>query len=63
MIKALLFDFDGLSMDTGSPEAHVWQAIFGEQGVEFPMDLGAAELMLNSLADLPQEVLLEKLDH
>jgi HAD superfamily hydrolase (TIGR01509 family) len=39
MIKALLFDFDGLIMDTESPEVQVWQAIFAEQGVDFPLDI------------------------
>lgn len=29
-IKALLFDFDGLILDTETPEFHVWQAIYRE---------------------------------
>jgi HAD superfamily hydrolase (TIGR01509 family) len=33
-IKALLFDFDGLILDTETPEFHVWQAIYREYGHE-----------------------------
>jgi len=33
-IKALLFDFDGLILDTESPEFDVWQAIYREYGQE-----------------------------
>jgi putative hydrolase of the HAD superfamily len=36
MIKALLFDFDGLILDTETPEYHVWQAIYREHGFELP---------------------------
>ena len=37
MIKALIFDFDGLIMDTESPAVDGWKAIYAEYGVEFPM--------------------------
>ena len=37
MIKALLFDFDGLIMDTESPIVEAWQAIYAEVGQEFPL--------------------------
>ena len=33
-IKALLFDFDGLILDTETPEFHVWQAIYRDHGHE-----------------------------
>lgn len=33
-LKALLFDFDGLILDTESPEFDVWQAIYCEHGQE-----------------------------
>jgi HAD superfamily hydrolase (TIGR01509 family) len=36
--KALLFDFDGLILDTETPEYHVWQAIYREHGFELPDD-------------------------
>ena len=34
MIKALIFDFDGLILDTESPEFDVWQSIYREYGHE-----------------------------
>ena len=38
MIKALIFDFDGLILDTETPEFHVWQNIYQEHGFELPND-------------------------
>lgn len=37
-IKALLFDFDGLILDTETPEYQVWQAIYREHGFELPRE-------------------------
>jgi len=37
VIRALIFDFDGLIMDTKSPEVEAWQAIYSEHGQEFPL--------------------------
>ncbi len=36
MIQTLIFDFDGLILDTESPEFRVWQAIYREHGQELP---------------------------
>ena len=36
MIQALIFDFDGLILDTESPEFHCWQKIYREYGFELP---------------------------
>lgn len=36
MLKALLFDFDGLILDTETPEYLAWQDIYREQGFELP---------------------------
>jgi HAD superfamily hydrolase (TIGR01509 family) len=37
-IKALIFDFDGLILDTETPEYQVWQSIYREHGFELPHD-------------------------
>jgi HAD superfamily hydrolase (TIGR01509 family) len=34
MIKALIFDFDGLILDTETPELFVWQKVYREHGQE-----------------------------
>jgi HAD superfamily hydrolase (TIGR01509 family) len=36
MIKAILFDFDGLILDTETPEYLVWKNIYDEHGFELP---------------------------
>lgn len=38
MLKALIFDFDGLILDTETPEAGVWIDIYKEHGFDFPFD-------------------------
>ena len=38
MIKALIFDFDGLILDTETPEVFVWQSICNEHGFELPVE-------------------------
>src|SRR5512134_2036993 len=37
-IKALIFDFDGLILDTETPDYQVWQNIYREHGFELPHD-------------------------
>lgn len=38
MLQALIFDFDGLILDTETPEVLVWQAIYRVHGFELPTD-------------------------
>jgi HAD superfamily hydrolase (TIGR01509 family) len=40
-IRGLLFDFDGLILDTETPELASWQAVYREHGQELPLDLWA----------------------
>jgi HAD superfamily hydrolase (TIGR01509 family) len=37
-IQALLFDFDGLILDTETPQVDVWKAIYAEYGFEYPVE-------------------------
>ena len=37
-IKSLIFDFDGLILDTETSEIDAWTAIYAEHGFEFPLD-------------------------
>lgn len=38
MLKSLIFDFDGLILDTETPEVLVWQSIYKEHGFELPVE-------------------------
>jgi putative hydrolase of the HAD superfamily len=38
MLKALIFDFDGLILDTETPEYLAWKDIYQEHGFELPHD-------------------------
>lgn len=38
MIQALIFDFDGLILDTETPEVLVWQNIYKDHGFELPVE-------------------------
>ncbi|GAB4541787.1 MAG: HAD family hydrolase [Anaerolineales bacterium] len=37
MLQALIFDFDGLLLDTETPEVQTWQALYRQFGFELPM--------------------------
>lgn len=38
MLRALIFDFDGLILDTETPEVDVWTQIYAEHGFDFPFN-------------------------
>jgi HAD superfamily hydrolase (TIGR01509 family) len=38
VIKALIFDFDGLILDTELPDVEVWRTIYAEHGLEYPLE-------------------------
>jgi len=37
-IKGIIFDFDGLILDTESVEVNIWETIFQQYGLVFPLD-------------------------
>ncbi len=41
MIQLLIFDFDGLILDTETPEVEVWKTIYADYGFDFPPELWA----------------------
>jgi HAD superfamily hydrolase (TIGR01509 family) len=51
MLKALLFDFDGLILDTETPEYIVWKNIYEENGFDFPHDDWGRIIGGNGLSD------------
>lgn len=61
MIKGLIFDFDGLILDTETSEYVAWQEIYQKFGLELPVERWAAALgssleAFNPLDDLQQRV-------
>jgi HAD superfamily hydrolase (TIGR01509 family) len=51
VIKALIFDFDGLIMDTESPEVDGWKAIYAEYGQEFPLQVWLRDVVGSTIAN------------
>ncbi len=59
MIKALIFDFDGLILDTESPEFISFQEMFAEFGLEFSLSEWAFNIGkgMNETGPTPYEIL------
>jgi HAD superfamily hydrolase (TIGR01509 family) len=51
MIQALIFDFDGLVLDTETPEFTCWQNIYREHGFDFPLEKWAMIIGRNGVSD------------
>jgi putative hydrolase of the HAD superfamily len=51
MIQALIFDFDGLILDTETPEYTCWQNIYREHGFDFPLEQWAKIIGRNGVYD------------
>jgi putative hydrolase of the HAD superfamily len=59
VIKALIFDFDGLIMDTESPEVEAWQTIYAEYGQEFPLQVWVRDVVGSTAANFDPAAHLE----
>lgn len=58
-LRGLIFDFDGLILDTELPEYHVWREFFRENGAELPLSewvkcIGASFEVFNPYTYLEQ---------
>jgi HAD superfamily hydrolase (TIGR01509 family) len=51
VIKALIFDFDGLIMDTETIEVDIWKAIYYEYGHEFPLQVWIRDVVGSGISN------------
>lgn len=58
-MKAIIFDFDGLIIDTESADYLSWQAVYAAYGVPFPLDLWLGEVGTVGVFD-PVDYLAER---
>lgn len=62
MLRAVLFDFDGLILDTEVPEVETYREIYADHGHEFPDEVWMRMIGISSpdMVDLPWKVLEAK---
>jgi len=61
VIRALIFDFDGLMVDTESPELKAWQTVFDEYGGALSLEhwarsIGSSHPSFDPYAELEQQI-------
>jgi HAD superfamily hydrolase (TIGR01509 family) len=61
VIQALVFDFDGLMLDTETPEVQIWQELYARYGQEFPLDEWVHRVVGATVANLDPVTRLERL--
>ena len=61
MIQALIFDFDGLILDTKTTEVQIWQECYNLHGQEFPLDEVVRRMEGSTVANFDPIAILEKL--
>ena len=63
MIEAIIFDFDGLILDTETPQYQSWQEVYQSHGCYLPLEKWAPLLGGPSVPFDPYEYLEEQLGH
>lgn len=60
MLRALIFDFDGLIIDTETPEVEIWREVFQEHGAVFPDEywINAIGRGADQILETPVQVLV-----
>ncbi len=61
VFQALIFDFDGLILDTETPEVQIWQELYARYGQEFPLDEWVRTVVGATIANLDPLAQLERL--
>lgn len=60
-MKALIFDFDGLILDTEMPDYESWQEVYHQHGVELPLEKWASIVGGTAESDFDPNEYLEEL--
>lgn len=61
MIQALIFDFDGLMVDTETPELQIWKDLFASYGQVFPLEEWVRIVVGSGVSNLDPVTRLEQL--